>query len=132
MASALVKTSVISDVGTFHCVNLDADHNVETLDGTSGVLYKVEIDNTQNTVPVYVKLYDTTGTVNVGGDAATGPDWAFMCPAGVTRVYSSPTGTTYGNGLKAICVTAAGTDLNGTASSTAPASNAIYRILIST
>ena len=132
MASALVKTSVISDVGTFHCVNLDADHNVETLDGTSGTLFKVEIDNTQNTVPVYVKLYDTTGTVNVGGDATTHPEWVFMCPASVTRVYSSPTGNTYGSGLKAVCVTAAGTDLNGTAASTAPASSVTYRILIST
>ena len=132
MASALVKTSVISDVGTFHCVNLDPDHNVETLDASSGTLYKVEIDNSANTVPVYVKLYDSTSTVNVGGDATTSPDWVFMCPASVTRVYSSPTGTTYGNGLKAICVTAAGTDLNGTAASTAPASNVTYRILIAT
>ena len=132
MASALVKTSVISDVGTFHCVNLDPDHTVETLDASSGTLYKVEIDNTANSVPVYVKLYDTTGGVNVGDDSATAPEWVFMCPASVTRVYSSPTGTTYGSGLKAVCVTVGGTALNSTAASTAPASNVIYRILIST
>ena len=132
MASSLVKTSVISDVGTFHCVNLDPDHTVETLDASSGTLYKVEIDNTANIVPVYVKLYDSTSTVNVGGDATTSPDWVFMCPASVTRVYSSPTGTTYGSGLKAICVTVGGTAAGSTAASTAPASNVIYRILIAT
>ena len=131
MASALVKTSVISNVGTFHCVNLDADHTVEALDGSSGTLYKVEIVN-PNAVAVYVKLYDSTSTVNIGGDAATGPDWVFMCPANATRAYSNPSGTSYGTGLKAACVTTGGTALNSVAANTAPTDSVTYRILIAT
>mgnify|MGYP003130960954 FL=1 len=132
MASALVKTGVVANVGSFHCVNLDPDHNVETLDGSSGTLYKVEIDNTANDVAVYVKLFDTTGSVTIGTDSPTQPEWVFMCPANVARTYSSPTGTSYGAGLKAVCVTTAGAASGSVAASTAPGASASYKILIST
>tara|TARA_R100001594_G_scaffold42658_5_gene74835 strand:- start:852 stop:1247 length:396 start_codon:yes stop_codon:yes gene_type:complete len=131
MASALVKTSVVANVGTFHCVNLDADHNVEALDASSGTLYKVEIIN-PNATAVYVKLYDSTSTVNIGGDAPTSPEWVFMCPGNATRVYSNPSGTSYGTGLKAACVTTAGSASGSVAASTAPTDSVTYRILIAT
>ena len=37
------------------------------MDGTSGVLIMVEIDNTANSVASYVNLYDA-GSANVGSD----------------------------------------------------------------
>lgn len=78
---------------------------------SSGALLVVEVDNSNNTVAAYLKLYDhaspTVGT--------TAPNWVFLCPANVKRTYSCPGGSAFTN-LSLACVTTGGTA--GTASPT--------------
>jgi hypothetical protein len=121
---ALLKTSVTADVGTLYVVQADATNSEDNVDGSSGVLYKVEIDNSGNSVACYLKVYDTTGDVTVG---TTNPEWVFKCPAEQVRVYSCPKGTAYANGLKVACTTTP-----GTAGTTNPTNDVTYRILLGT
>tara|TARA_R110002020_G_scaffold130862_2_gene292617 strand:+ start:2156 stop:2524 length:369 start_codon:yes stop_codon:yes gene_type:complete len=118
---ALSIANVLADVGSLHCIQTDATSTVDVLKGSSGTIHKVEIDNTGNTSAVFVKLWDTTGSVTVG---TTDPDFSFKCPASVLRVYSCPNGTAFAAGLKAACVT----DGGGTAGTTSPSNDVIYRI----
>ena len=118
---ALSLIGVIADAGSTHAVQTDATAEVDTLKAGSGTLYKVEIDNSTNNVPVYVKLWLLTSTVTVG---TTDPHYIFKCPASVTRVYSCPKGAAFATGLKAACVTTA-----GTAGTSNPTNDVVYRIL---
>ena len=117
------KSNVVASPGAFSCVQTDATSTVDILKGASGSILKVEIDNTNNSVPVFVKAWDTTGSVTVG---TTANDFAFKCPASVLRVYSCPNGAAFGNGLKVACVT----DGGGTAGTTSPSNDVTYRILV--
>jgi len=121
---ALSLTSSVADVGGTLALQTDATAAIDTLKATSGTLYKVEIDNTSNSVAVYVKLYNNTGGAPTAG--STDPHFIFKCAAESTIAYSCPSGTAFANALYAICVTSAGTA--GT-SSQDPASDVIYRIL---
>ena len=121
---ALTLSPVIVNAGTVYAVQTEATCTPDTLTGTSGKLYKVEIDNTGNSVPVYVKLYDTTGGVT---HATTDPNWVLKCPASVSRVFTCATGNAFGNGIKALCATEPGT---GSTATVNPASAVTYRILL--
>tara|TARA_R100000808_G_C2136155_1_gene144494 strand:- start:205 stop:576 length:372 start_codon:yes stop_codon:yes gene_type:complete len=114
---------VLADVGTSYAIQTGATAAVDTLDVNSGVLYKVEIDNTAGTSAVYVKGYDVAGggTVTVG---TTDPQWVFKCPAGVKRAYSSGAGSAFANGLKVACTTT-----RGTAGTSSPTWTVSYGIL---
>ena len=115
---------VLADLGTVYAVQAAATTAVDILDVNSGVLYKVEIDNTAGTSAVYLKGYDIAG----GGTVTPGvshPAWVFKCPKGVKRVYSSAQGSAYAAGLKVSCSTGA-----GTAGTTSPSWVVSYGILI--
>ena len=120
---ALSLAPVLADVGTSYAIQTTATAAVDILDVNSGVLYKVEIDNTAGAAPVYVKGYDVAGggTVTVG---TTDPQWVFKCPGGVKRVYSSGEGSAFANGLKVACTTT-----KGTAGTTSPTWTVSYGIL---
>lgn len=115
---------VVADVGTVYATQSTASATPDVLDPNSGTLYKIEIDNTAGTSPVYVKGYDLAvgGTLNVG---STDPQWIFKCPKGVKRVYSSAEGSAYANGLKVACVISP-----GTAGAVSPTWTVSYGILI--
>jgi hypothetical protein len=100
-----------SYMGTTLIEDLDANETVETY-----------IDNTNNSGTVYLKLYETTGSVTVGSDH---PSFVFPCAGSVTRQFNFPDGIAYATGLKAACVTSAGTDGN-----TGPSSDVIVRVSI--
>ena len=121
---ALSLAPVVADVGTVYATQSAASATPDVLDPNSGTLYKVEIDNTAGTSPVYVKGYDLAvgSTLTVG---TTDPQWVFKCPIGVKRVYSSGEGSAYANGLKVACVTSP-----GTAGTVSPTWTVSYGILI--
>ena len=122
---ALSLTSVVARPGSIYAIQTDATCTVDTLKGSAGRIFKVEVDNTGNTVPVYVKLYDTTGGVT---HATTDPNWVLKCPAGVARAFTCANGNQFGTGLKALCATEAGT---GSTATVNPTNDVIYRILLS-
>ena len=111
-----------SYMGTTLIEDLDANDTVETYSASGGNIYQVYIDNTNNSGTVYLKLYETTGSVTVGGDH---PSFVFPCAGSVTRQFNFPDGIAYATGLKAACVTSAGTDGN-----TGPSSDVIVRVSI--
>ena len=120
---ALSISNIVASPGAFSCLQTDATVALDVLKGAAGQIFKVEIDNTNNSVPVFVKAWDTTGSVTVG---TTANDFGFKCPASVLRVYSCPNGAAFANGLKVACVT----DGGGTAGTTSPTNDVIYRILV--
>ena len=121
---ALSLTSSVADVGGVQAVQTSATAAIDTLKATSGTLYKVEIDNSANSVAVFVKLYNNSGGAPTVG--STDPNFIFKCAASSTIAYSCPSGTAFANALYAICVTTAGTA--GTASQN-PEAAVTYRIL---
>ena len=102
----------------------DCDHTVETGKGSSGNMYQVLINNNANSSAVYLKLYDTTGTVTLG---SSHPDFVFPCPATSTRQYNFHDGLPFATGLKFLCSTVGGT---GDSGDNAPAESVIVRISI--
>ena len=121
---ALTIQPVVVNAGTIYAIQTDATCAPDTLTGTAGKLYKVEIDNTGNSVPVFVKLYDTTGGVT---HATTDPNWVLKCPSQSSRVFTCATGNAFANGIKALCATEAGT---GATAVVNPAADVTYRILL--
>ena len=91
------------------------------MDGTSGVLIMVEIDNTANSVASYVNLYDA-GSANVGSDDE---ECVFKAPASTRITNACPEGSAYGTGLT-------GAIVSTPASATGPASTVSAYILVST
>ena len=124
---ALTIQPVIVNAGSIYAVHTDAKITSETLTGSSGKLYKVEIDNTGNSVPVYVKLYDTTGGAAHGTDD---PHWVFKCPATSSKVYTCANGNAFANGIKVNCTTEAGTGTTTSGTGADAASAVTYRILL--
>ncbi len=118
---ALSLTGVVADAGGTFAVQTDATSTTDTLKSGSGTLFKVEINNTTNSSPVFLKLYNNTGGAATD---STDPAFVFKCPASVTRVYSCPKGTAFANALYARCVTTGGTAGTGN-----PTNDVIYRIL---
>ena len=125
---ALSLTSVVARPGAVYAIQTDATIIQDTLKAGSGRVYKVEVDNTGNTVPVYVKLYDINSGVTHG---STHPNWCFKCPAGVARAFTCANGNVFGTGLRATCSTEAGTGTTTTGTGADPANDVIYRILLS-
>ena len=122
---ALSLSPVVARPGVIYAIQTDATCTVDTLKAGAGRIFKVEIDNTGNTVAVFVKLYDTTGGVT---HATTDPNWVLKCPAGVARAFTCANGNAFGTGLKALCATEAGTGATATVN---PTNDVIYRILLS-
>lgn len=85
----------------------------------AGTLVLVDIDNTNNGAITYVKMWDAT-SITVG---TTSPDWIFMVPPSIRRVFSIPKGLTFGTGLGYAAVTT-----GGTAGTTNPSSAVALRL----
>ena len=119
---ALSLTGVVADAGGTFATQTTATSTPDTLKSGSGTLFKVEINNTTNSSPVFVKLYNNGGGAPTVG--STDPAFVFKCPASVSRVYSCPKGTAFANALYAACVTTGGTAGTGN-----PTNATIYRIL---
>ena len=92
---ALSLTSSVADVGGTLAFQTSATAAIDTLKGSSGTLYKVEIDNTANSVAVFVKLYNNGGGAPTAG--STDPNFVFKCAASSTIAYSCPSGTAFEN-----------------------------------
>jgi|10_taG_2_1085330.scaffolds.fasta_scaffold00394_10 hypothetical protein len=113
IAGAAIGTTLVEDA------NLGT--TAQVADGTSGSIHQVYIDNSNNSNQVYLKCYDTTGSVTVGG---TQPDFVFPCAASSIRQFNFTDGIAYANGLKIACSADAGRgDDDGTP--TTPGSGAV-------
>ena len=95
---------------------------VDNTTGASGILYMVEIDNTNYAAIVYFKLADTDDAT-AGTTAAT---MQFMCPASVKRSYVMPEGVAFSTGFSHWCVTEA-----AESNTSAPSSAVIARYVTS-
>lgn len=93
--------------------------SVQQAETGSGTLFMVDVDNTNNSAKTYVKLWDQT-SVAVG---ATVPDWIFMVPASVRRVFTIPSGLAFSTGLAYAAVTT-----GGTAGTTSPSSSVALKL----
>ena len=85
---ALSISGIVASPGGFHCIQTDATSTVDTLKAGAGSIFKVEIDNTNNSVPVFLKLWDTVGGFTVGGTHVNDdPDFSFqvtcVCASGL-------------------------------------------------
>ena len=115
VAGGAIGTTIVEDTAL--------STTAQVADGNSGTIYQVYIDNTNNSsTQVYVKGYDTTGSVTVG---VTHPDFVFPCAAGQVRQYDFVSGVAYATGLKIACETDAGT---GDGSAGAPGSSVVVRM----
>jgi hypothetical protein len=100
-----------------------------TADGvksSSTVIYYVQVDNTLNGAPSYVKLYNlASGSVTVG---TTVPDFVLYAAANKVQTYvfstAASSGLTFGTALSAACTTAGGTSGN-----TSPSSSVVVTIV---
>ncbi len=80
---------------------------VQTAKGSSAVCFYINLDNTGNVSPVYLKVYDALqSTITVGVSA---PDLAFKCIAGKMNSFILYTGSEFGftfdNGISLACTT---------------------------
>jgi hypothetical protein len=112
----------VSPLEATRFIDVEANATAEDLSDSANTIYAVEVDNTGNTVDVFVKLYDAA-TVTVG---TTTPNIIIKCKAGSTRkvaIHSSSAnqqapgnGYPFATGLLVACVTEGGT--GGTTSPT--------------
>ena len=81
--------------------------------GSTGTLYYVEVDNTNNSAASYLKIWDhaspTVGT--------TAPNMVLRAPASTREYIVFPTGIAFATAISYACVTAAGTGGTGSPSS---------------
>lgn len=92
----------------FKDVLANATAELDLSGGASVAAFVVSVDNSQNNVAVYLKIYNATAPT-VG---TTAPEWVFKCPAGAKRTQAfgtRATGRTLATGLSFAVVTAGGT-----------------------
>lgn len=99
----------------------DLNTTVDTVKGSAGTIYVIEVDNTANAAITYLKLFHLATAVTLG---TTAPNGVFLVPASTNQVFCPVPGLAFANGLQAACVTA-----GGTAGTTAPTSAVIVRIV---
>ena len=120
---AVSVTNLGSPLAIKLVVNDDTDGGGDdNVTGASGNIFLVEIDNTNNTLITYVRLYDAT-SATIG---STTPEIVFPAPAGTKLTYAIPQGVAFGTGISmAACTT------GGTAGNTNPGGTVTVRILTS-
>lgn len=101
--------SAHGNIGTQKFTDVDLDASVKAIT-TSGTpkLFGIEIDNSQNSVDVFVKLWDAASPT-VG---TTAPIFVFRVPAGEKvpfPIYADGAGWTSAVGIWLACVTTGGT-----------------------
>lgn len=102
-------------LGTQQIHDFDLDASAEAILSGASTLYAAELDNTANSVDVYVKYYTSSPTVGT-----TDPVYIHRVRAGQKRtiVYNGGLGDSFSGGLWVACVTTP-----GTAGASSPASN---------
>ena len=78
---------------------------------TSGRVYQIKIDNTENTTPVYVKVADTANATA----GSTSADLVLYTPASKTITYLMDAGHAYSAGVSIWCTTGPSTTDAGSA-----------------
>ena len=86
------------------------------LDATDGTLYAVEIDNTANSSPAYLHMWNLGSGVAIG---TTDEHYTFMCPASSRVTYACPGGHAYLTALAAGIVSSPGGSVGPSATVTA-------------
>tara|TARA_R110002051_G_scaffold302121_1_gene370390 strand:- start:36 stop:419 length:384 start_codon:yes stop_codon:yes gene_type:complete len=127
MAEELTKTSDFSILSGSLITDVDISSNADT-DVTgelAGEIFVIKIDNTANSVPVYVKVVDGASA----SPGTTHPDWVFYAASGSVVSYAMPMGAPYSEGLSVWAVT--GAESTGGASNTDPANDVILRMVAS-
>ena len=104
--------------GITQTTETDAAAAAIAVKASSGTLYTVEIDNSQNTINSYVKIYDVaSGGTTVG---TTDPDVILKVHASVKVTYHFTQGIAFGTAITLACLNTAGTaGTNGPASDVA-------------
>ena len=123
---AISTVDISSPSGLKKYRNTDLAEVIAGVDGTSGTLHSVSVDNTQNAgAACYLKLWNAaSGSVTVG---TTAPDIIIYVPAATKITLVFHDGLVYGTALSAACVTTA-----GTAGTTNPTSNVIVELIFET
>ena len=109
--------------GAYFAKEDDADNSADTIKASSGTVYTVEINNSNNSANSYIKFYDHASPT-VGGGSATVPEMILKCPASTTVTYQFALGIAFATQIKIAGLTAGGTD--GT---TSPTSNVIVKVI---
>ena len=108
-------TNQSNPIGT-KVVKIQAPNNTADANftGASGTLYMLQIDNTNNSGVVYVKFYDTAGSITVG---TANPNYQFRADGSTLHTLVFPKGLTFAVGFTHVCVTnvAPGTTAPGSA-----------------
>jgi hypothetical protein len=98
---------------------------VEGLKASSAKVYSVTVDNTLNSAPTYVKLFNlANGSVTLG---TTAPDEVIFAPASVITTHTLFTGSNPGKTFST-ALSAAAVTTGGTAGTIAPASATIVTV----
>ena len=79
--------------------NLDSGGILNVTGNTSGSIFVIDIDNTKNTVDVYLKIIDHAS--NVGPNQT--PDFVFKGKAGIVSSYVFDTGISYSAAVSIWC-----------------------------
>ena len=114
------KLIVDDDLGSTESENVTS--------ASSGKIFMVEIDNTLNTVPVYLKIRDASSvdpTVSASNGDGT-PELMFYAPSAKSITYVMPEGHTYDAGVSMWCVTSP-----TVANTTSPGSDVTVSLLCS-
>ena len=100
---AISRSPVVSNLGAFVVVDTDVDENAQVnTTGSAGKMHLLSIDNTANSVVVYVKFYDTAGSITV---ATANPNYIFRADASTLHTLVFPEGLTFAVGFTHACVT---------------------------
>lgn len=100
---AISRTPVVSNLGSFVVIDTDADENAQTnTTGSAGKMHMLQIDNTNNSGVVYVKFYDTAGSITV---ATANPNYQFRADGSTLHTLVFPEGLTFAVGFTHVCVT---------------------------
>lgn len=122
------KAAIADPIGTAIFTVTETSSKLEggavTLDTTSGSIIQVEIDNSNNTTPVYLNLYDVAGGVGIV-IGTTDESFVFKAPGSQKITYSCPDGAEYANGVKAAIVSTPGGSIG-------PASTVTAYIMVNT
>lgn len=103
LGGVLVSATDVSNTG-----------NANVTGNTSGLIYLVDIDNTNNTTDVYLKIKDHGSSVGSGQT----PDWMLKGKSGVITSYVFTSGVPYSAGVSIWCtLSATVNDTNSPASS---------------
>ena len=113
--------TVIGKLSATRLDNTSVTSSVQTATGSSTVINQIIIDNSNNSTAVYLKLYNTTGSVTVG---TTDPACVFPAAASEAADFQFSPGLTLDTGIKYACVQEA-----GTAGTTNPSNAVVLKML---